>query len=281
MLSRAATNTYGEYSTGYLACMYLGYMASGSSSVDGASIAGGINTILSKMTNGDSLNDVIKDISGGKYTSYRDFENKFGDLDSANFIHDLAAAVGNGNGSVLNADLTQVDLIPDTNGTSTVYVLDPTQAMVASDAARPWTAGGSGGPIGGGGGMLYLQIGANEQQDMAISIADCRVEALGLTDISVLTHEEATQAIDKCDRALDKLSANRTQIGAYTNRLEYAVKNDDNASENMQSAESTIRDTDMASEMTQYSKNNILSQASQSMLAQAMNINQAVIQLLQ
>lgn len=281
MLSRAATNTYGEYSTGYLACMYLGYMASGSSSVDGASIASGVNTILNKMTNGDSLNDVIKDISGGKYISYRDFENKFGDLDSANFIHDLAAAVGSGNGSVLNADLTQVDLIPDTNGTSTVYVLDNTQEMVSSDAARPWTAGGSGGAVGGGGGMLYLQIGANEQQDMAVSIADCRVEALGLTDISVLSHEEATQAIDKCDRALDKLSANRTQIGAYTNRLEYAVKNDDNAKENMQAAESTIRDTDMASEMTQYSKNNILSQASQSMLAQAMNINQAVIQLLQ
>ncbi len=281
MLSRAATNDYGEYSTGYLASMYLGYMASGGTSVDGASIARGINTIFDKMISGDSLSDVIKDISGGKYTSYKDFENKFGDLDSANFIHSLAAAVGTGNGSVLTGDLTQNDLVSDSKGTSTIFVLDVTQAMAPSDAARPWTAGGSGGGGSAAGNLLYLQIGANTEQDMGISIADCRVEALGLTDISVLSHEEATEAIDKCDRALDKLSANRTQIGAYTNRLEYAVKNDDNAGENMQAAESIIRDTDMATEMTQYSKNNILSQASQSMLAQAMSINESVLQLLQ
>ncbi len=131
------------------------------------------------------------------------------------------------------------------------------------------------------GNLLNLQIGANTEQSMSVNIADCRVQALGLVDLSVLSHEEATESIDKCDRALDKLSANRTQIGAYTNRLEYAVKNDDNAEENMQVSESTIRDTDMATEMTQYSKNNILSQASQSMLAQAMGINESALQLLQ
>ena len=133
----------------------------------------------------------------------------------------------------------------------------------------------------GKGSSLNLQIGANTEQDMAISIADCRVEALGLVDLSVLSHEDATDAIGKCDSALQKLSDNRTQIGAYTNRLEYSVKNDDNAEENMQVSESTIRDTDMATEMTQYSKNNILSQASQSMLAQAMSINESALQLLQ
>lgn len=279
-LSRAATNNYGAYSTGYLASMYLGYMASGSSSVDANSIASGIDKILGDMIGGKTLNDVIKDISGGKYNSYKDFEKKFGDLDSANFIHSLTAAVGTGNGSILTGDLTQNDLISNGTGTSTVYVIDDTQAMTPSPTPHAPNSGGSGGG-GAAGNLLHLQIGANTEQSMSISIADCRAEALGLTDISVLSHEGATEAIDKCDSALDKLSGNRTQIGAYTNRLEYAVKNDDNAGENMQAAESVIRDTDMASEMTQYSKNNILSQASQSMLAQAMSINESVLQLLQ
>lgn len=268
-----------QYSTGYLACMYLGYMADGTGTVSANAIAGGLNTIFDKMMAGDNLNDTISDISGGKYSSYRDFERKFGDVESATFIRELAAAAGNGNGSVLTNNLAEHDaMIPDGTATSPYY-------NIVATPMSPATPGHLGGGGSGGGGAygdaLYLQIGANTKQDMSVSIADSRAEAIGLVNLSVLSHAEATEAIGKCDEALAKLSENRTQIGAYTNRLEYAIKNDDNAGENTQAAESLIRDTDMASEMVQFSKNNILGQASQSMLAQAMSTNESVVQLLQ
>ncbi len=122
-----------------------------------------------------------------------------------------------------------------------------------------------------------LQVGANSGQNIQISIA-----ATSMTDIStqVSDYSSATAAIKTIDNDIESLSKNRSHLGAIQNRLEYTVKNDDNAAENIQNAESRIRDVDMADEMTTFSKYNILQQASTSMLAQANQLNQGVLSLL-
>ncbi len=104
---------------------------------------------------------------------------------------------------------------------------------------------------------------------------------VGPDQISVMTHSLAKNAIMAVKTALQKISEQRSNLGAIQNRLEHTIKNLDNVVENTQAAESQIRDTDMAEEMVRYSNNNILAQAGQSMLAQANQSNQGVLSLLQ
>jgi flagellin len=104
---------------------------------------------------------------------------------------------------------------------------------------------------------------------------------VGPDQISVMTHSLAKNAIMAVKAALQKVSEQRSDLGAIQNRLEHTIKNLDNVVENTQAAESQIRDTDMAEEMVRYSNNNILAQAGQSMLAQANQTNQGVLSLLQ
>lgn len=150
---------------------------------------------------------------------------------------------------------------------------------------------------------VKLQIGANENQSMSISIGDMRAQALGLvgngdgftsvsgvTDgtnatniqsaLDVSTSENAGNATTVINNAIETVSKQRSALGAYQNRLEHTINNLDTSSENLTAAESRIRDTDMASEMSEYSKNNILQQAAQAMLAQAKSAPEQVLQLL-
>lgn len=125
-----------------------------------------------------------------------------------------------------------------------------------------------------------LQVGANANQTISVSIS----ALTGVTSEALATHvsgKAAQSAIKSIQSSITKLSTLRSKLGAIQNRLEHTVANLDNISENTQSAESRIRDTDMAEEMVQYSKNNILQQAGQSMLAQANQANQGVLSLLQ
>lgn len=125
-----------------------------------------------------------------------------------------------------------------------------------------------------------LQVGANANQTISVSIS----ALTGVTSEALATHVSGTaaqSAITSIQSSITKLSTLRSKLGAIQNRLEHTVANLDNISENTQSAESRIRDTDMAEEMVQYSKNNILQQAGQSMLAQANQANQGVLSLLQ
>ena len=123
-----------------------------------------------------------------------------------------------------------------------------------------------------------FQVGANNGQNIAVSISTTT-----MTDISgkVTTYADATAAIETINGNITALSTSRSKLGAIQNRLEYTVKNDDNAAENIQNAESRIRDVDMADEMTRFSKESILQQAATSMLAQANQQNQGVLSLLQ
>lgn len=128
-----------------------------------------------------------------------------------------------------------------------------------------------------------LQVGANANQTISIAISALKsvVGSSLINNLKIGTATNAQSAITTVQSSIEKLSTLRSKLGAVQNRLEHTVANLDNISENTQSAESRIRDTDMAEEMVQYSKNNILQQAGQSMLAQANQANQGVLSLLQ
>ncbi|PKM75450.1 MAG: hypothetical protein CVU92_01235 [Firmicutes bacterium HGW-Firmicutes-17] len=132
-----------------------------------------------------------------------------------------------------------------------------------------------------GNGSMTMHIGANEGQTMGVSISDMRSEALGVSALDLTTQTGAEAAITTIDTAISTVSSERAKLGAYQNRLEHTINNLGTSSENTSSAESRIRDVDMAKEMMEFTKNNILSQAAQSMLAQANQQPQGVLQLLQ
>ena len=134
-------------------------------------------------------------------------------------------------------------------------------------------------------GKVSVQVGANAEQSMSIEIGDMRAQALKITNakgkgLSVESAEDANKAITAFDAALNAVSSQRANLGAVQNRLEYTISNLDNTAENLTSAESTLRDVDMAKEMMEYSKNNILNQAAQAMISQANQQPQNVLQLL-
>ena len=125
-----------------------------------------------------------------------------------------------------------------------------------------------------------LQVGSLSGQIIGISIGKMNASNLGVSAISVSSNATAGTSMSIIQAAITKVSTERSKLGALQNRLEHTINNLDTTSENTQAAESRIRDTDMASEMVEYSKNNILSQAGQSMLAQANQSTQGVLSLL-
>lgn len=125
-----------------------------------------------------------------------------------------------------------------------------------------------------------LQVGALEGQKISISISTMNAKALGVAGLKVSSFGKAGSAMTLIQKAISKVSTQRSALGALQNRLEHTIANLDTTSENTSAAESRIRDVDMAEEMVEYSKNNILAQAGQSMLAQANQSTQGVLSLL-
>ncbi|HVP20093.1 MAG TPA: flagellin [Spirochaetia bacterium] len=136
-------------------------------------------------------------------------------------------------------------------------------------------------------GSMWLQIGANMDQRVRVFIGTMTAAALGIRQvgtgqfISLSSPDGANRAIGTLDTALRMVNKQRADLGAYQNRLEYAVKGLDVGAENMQAAESRIRDADMATEMVEYTKNAIITQSATAMLAQANTKPRTVLQLLQ
>lgn len=131
-----------------------------------------------------------------------------------------------------------------------------------------------------GSGGMTLQIGANRGQSMTFGIKDMRTAALGIANVDVSSQAGASSAISSLDGAIRSVSEQRSSLGAAQNRLEHTIRNLDTSKENLQASEARIRDVDMASEMMEFTKNNILQQAATAMLAQANMAPQAVLQLL-
>ena len=125
-----------------------------------------------------------------------------------------------------------------------------------------------------------LQVGSLKGQTISISISKMNAGSIGVSGLKVSSNTVAGKAMSEIQKAIESVSTQRSKLGAIQNRLEHTINNLDTTSENTQAAESRIRDTDMASEMVEYSKNNILQQAGQSMLAQANQQNQGVLSLL-
>jgi len=133
---------------------------------------------------------------------------------------------------------------------------------------------------------MYFHIGANVDQRMRVYIATMTAASLGLKDlasatkISLQSPDESNRALMTLDAALSKVSKQRADLGSYQNRLEFAVKGIDISAENLQASESRIRDVDMAKQMVDYTKNQILVQSGNAMLAQANQRSQSTLQLL-
>ena len=129
---------------------------------------------------------------------------------------------------------------------------------------------------------LVLQIGdtSDDYNTMSVSVADMHASALGIGDVDISTQDGASAALDSIKAAVNKVSDTRGNLGAMQNRLEHTINNLGVMRENVQNAESLIRDTDVAEEMMAYTKNNILNQSAQAMLAQANQLPQGVLQLL-
>ncbi|HON87873.1 MAG TPA: flagellin [Spirochaetia bacterium] len=136
-------------------------------------------------------------------------------------------------------------------------------------------------------GSMWFHIGANMDQRERVYIGTMTSKALGVKNVgddSILTlssPDNANRSIGVLDAALKKVNKQRADLGAYQNRLEHAIRGIDVGAENLQAAESRIRDSDMASEMVEFTKNRILAQAGNAMLAQANQKTQQVLQLLQ
>ena len=232
-------------------------------------------TLKSELTNNDSItiDGKTKSLTGKTLTTKTDIENALGDL-----FDDYEFTVTAGNLKEIKVkqkvgsykDEMKVELKGKADGVKDVEKLQ--EGVTAREEQRSE-------------GKVAVQVGANSNQSMSIEIGDMRAEALGIKTVkgktlSVETAEKANEAITKFDEALNAVSSQRANLGAVQNRLEYTISNLDNTAENLTSAESTLRDVDMAKEMMEYSKNNILNQAAQAMISQANQQPQNVLQLL-
>lgn len=129
-------------------------------------------------------------------------------------------------------------------------------------------------------GQATFHIGSNTGQTMSLSIENMTASAIGVRGLQAMNQSQANVAVRVIDGAMQRVSAERSLLGSVQNRLEHTINNLGTSAENLNAAESRIRDVDMAREMMEFTKNNILSQAAQAMLAQANQLPQGVLQLL-
>lgn len=192
--------------------------------------------------------------------TYDDVKNLSGDADFDNLAKDIFNA---------NSDITL-----SANGDA-YQVLTPVNASVSEARVK------NGVMVDGYVQDLNIQAGALSGQNIEIEYDYLRASNLGLSGISLKIADDSQSAINQVDKAIDRVSTERSKFGAYVNRLEHAYNVNMINSENTQASESRIRDTDMSKEMLEYSKNNILSQVGQTMLAQCNQNKNMVMQLLQ
>ncbi|MDE6880174.1 MAG: hypothetical protein K2P20_02325 [Oscillospiraceae bacterium] len=188
---------------------------------------------------------------------------------------DGVGTAGRGNGKLADGDLTATD---DGHTAAAVDQDNPAADATVAD----WKGLVKLGQASTTGNGLTLQIGDTSESynQLTVSIGDIHTKALGINNIDIGTQAGAKKAIDTVKTAINSVSSIRGTLGATQNRLEHTANNLSVMTENIQDAESTIRDTDIAEEMMAYTKNNILVQSAQAMLAQANQIPQGVLQLL-
>jgi len=239
---------------------------------------GGIAAVIDELEAGKTLDQAINDstqsngaeINTGNLTSFADLEALFEGVASDAFLN--GSADFNGTGAITDgftkgsaSSLTDAATIPNNTGTAlTETHYDLTFANAAEESYTD----------------IVFQIGANEGQKIRFDPQDLSALTLGVSSVSVTTQSLASEAITKFDDAIKSVASTRSYFGAMQNRLEHTIKNLDVASQNLQASESRIRDYDMAEGISEHTKQNILMQAAQSMLAQANQSTQGVVRLL-
>lgn len=305
------SDSYNAYAQGYLASMYLGYEAGGGGAVTAATIADGLDKILKDISDGYSLGQAISRQTNSKFADLADFERSFASDEAIQFIKELKMAVGaTGTGSIVSPNGvsgTKRSLLADGGRTSNYFELDLDRNFYVNNMGdrNPYTGGGAtttsgtrrdgtnnpdaeptwGSRTGGGGGTaardLKLQIGSLSGQNVQLNCYKLSQVDLGIDGVKVDSYENAGNAINSFDNAINIVSDIRSYYGAMQNRLEHTIANLNNTSENTAAAESKLRDTDMAEMMVEYSKGNILMQVGQSVLAQANHSKDGILSLLQ
>ena len=220
-----------------------------------------------------------KDEATGTTIGVKDLLTKDGQLDNAAIDEVITRITDAGKDNNLftigNNGNNQITLQSKTGLNSATYAtLDTADEIKKQVAVNAPTQPGK---------ALPLQIGdtSDSFNRLSVSIQDMHVDSLGIEDLDISTQAGAQSAVDKIKAAINTVSSVRGTLGATQNRLDHTINNLSVMTENIQDAESTIRDTDVADEMMAYTKNNILIQSAQAMLAQANQVPQGVLQLLQ
>lgn len=291
------------YGAGYLATMALGLAVSEEELYTGSSTEDKIKHGLDSLFQGLVKQKQNQDLSAAiatktKYSSLDDFENNFksGDSTLLRYVNTILSEKNNAveSGSLLASSLGEAQSVtfsPNniTNVTGVKYELDPSATAFANSfgvgfPTVPQPVRGARHGVSEGGEDINVHAGADADMTNKIAIKRYDISAMAIFDgdkVDVMTEDSATKSIDIVGMAKERVSRVRSYYGAIQNRLEHTIKNLDNVVENTTAAESQIRDTDMASEMVKYTKNNILMQAGQSMLTQANQSTQGVLSLLQ
>ncbi len=250
----------------------------------------------------DGMQDALNDLAGsaGKELEYRSSKWMDGTTDVTTLVESLFNFNENGvdgEGDIIvltgytpysaavDATLSVTRTPAVTNGTDTTYDIEITNPdnEIVSSSAFDITGVSANGTIEldiDADAALVFHIGANSGQNTKLTIYDMSASSLGVDAVDLTTQAAADSAIETIDDAIDIVSAQRAALGAMQNRLEHTINNLGTSSENLSAAESQIRDVDMAVEMSNYTKNNILVQAATSMLAQANQQPQNVLSLL-
>ncbi len=195
----------------------------------------------------------------------------YGTNAEAEFILDNGKRVGFADTATLDTEGNRIT-VTDKNGFKMVYDVEPDSPTAGIGEATVTVL--SAGP-------MVLQIGNNEGQTLNINISKTTAESLEIDHINVYTSEYASEAIERIDNAVAKISGIRSALGAYQNRLDHTVNNLETADENLTSAVSRIRDTDMAEEITEYTQQNVLSQSALQMLVKSNARPEGLLQLFQ
>lgn len=252
------------YGHGYLAAAYMGYLANGKSGVTATDIASGMDKIFTDLLAGNSLYDTLSKYSNGSIRDQASLEALFDNptSDLTGFVRQLAVNSKGGAGSVIAANG-----LSDGGGS----IIGDSVTQDAAFSVKSWSVGAAG--------RISLCVGGHNQ---TIDVDLFRLDSTGLklSDTDILTLDDANEAVNSVEVAIDRVSKMRSHYGAIQNRLEHTLSNLANTIENLTAAESRIRDTDMAYAITEHVRNQILLQSGQSMLAQANNTPGTVLSLL-
>lgn len=251
------------YGHGYLAAAYIGYLASGGTGpVTGEKIANGMDQIFNGLRSNQSLYQVLSTHTNGKVTSMADvealFDNPSSDLTA--FVRELSVASKGGAGSVIAGGLSVGggDIIGNSVKEAAFFV-------------KSWRIGAAG--------KLSLSTGSYNQM-IDVDLFRLDTTGLRLSKTSLLTLKDANRGIGEIEDAINQVSQMRSHYGAIQNRLEHTYANLGTMVENLTASESTIRDTDMAQAITEHVCNQILFQSGQAMLAQANQVSEHVLGML-